>query len=281
MTPDGTRLLADFSRLYFNYPSHVLWRTVEVAVVRRLGPYEPPILDLGCGDGQLVRIAFSEQLPLEAGIDLEERDVERARRRGVYQRVEVGDIRSLPYNDGTFATVFSNSVLEHVEGVQKVLQEVSRVLRPGGRFVFTVPTPELVWTLPSIKRFLQRDDRDTAMKRVEEFNRTYGHATLADLATWTGWLRIAGLSVTRSHEYLSEKTIAFYERLLTLQSAVRATIPSVRRQLQTVYEEVHYERHHQPPMLVPFFLRTILRRRVYQDANEPGVGGVAIVAEKA
>ena len=45
----------------------------------------------------------------------------------------------LPYADRRFATVISNSVLEHIPQVDDVLAEIARVLQPGGRFIFCVP----------------------------------------------------------------------------------------------------------------------------------------------
>jgi SAM-dependent methyltransferase len=47
----------------------------------------------------------------------------------------------LPFRDGAFASAFSNSVLEHIPPLQEVLDELGRVVRPGGKLVFTVPNP--------------------------------------------------------------------------------------------------------------------------------------------
>lgn len=45
----------------------------------------------------------------------------------------------LPFETASFDTVFSTQVLEHVDDHQLAFSEVSRVLKPGGNFIFSVP----------------------------------------------------------------------------------------------------------------------------------------------
>jgi SAM-dependent methyltransferase len=49
------------------------------------------------------------------------------------------DILELPFKDNSFDVVFCNHVLEHIEDDQKAMQELNRVLRPGGMGIFQVP----------------------------------------------------------------------------------------------------------------------------------------------
>ena len=61
-----------------------------------------------------------------------------------------GDALDLPFADGSFDRVIISEVLEHIWDDERVLAEVARVLRPGGRLAATVPTrwPERVsWAL--------------------------------------------------------------------------------------------------------------------------------------
>jgi SAM-dependent methyltransferase len=54
------------------------------------------------------------------------------------------DVTALSYTDSTFDLVLTSDTLEHVEDPMRGLREIHRVLRPGGRHVFTVPIdPEL------------------------------------------------------------------------------------------------------------------------------------------
>lgn len=90
------------------------------------------ILDLGCGDGKLTqRIAASGASVI--GIDASPEMVAAARELGL--KVDKGPAESFPYPNHAFEAVFSNAVLHWVRGQDEMMDEVRRVLRPGGRFV--------------------------------------------------------------------------------------------------------------------------------------------------
>jgi SAM-dependent methyltransferase len=55
------------------------------------------------------------------------------------------DVRSMPYADGAFDVVLAFDVLEHVEDDADAVREISRVLRPGGFFIFTVPAFNILY----------------------------------------------------------------------------------------------------------------------------------------
>jgi SAM-dependent methyltransferase len=49
------------------------------------------------------------------------------------------DICDLPFNDNSFDVVFCNHVLEHIANDTKAMQELYRVLKPGGMGIFQIP----------------------------------------------------------------------------------------------------------------------------------------------
>lgn len=90
------------------------------------------ILDLGCGDGQLsARIVAAGASVM--GVDASPEMVAAARARGI--DVVEGSAESLPCLDSSFDAVFSNAALHWVRGQDAMMDEVRRVLKPGGRFV--------------------------------------------------------------------------------------------------------------------------------------------------
>lgn len=99
------------------------------------------VLEVGCGSG------FAVQLFVEAGanvtaIDLTEWAVETTRARlrafGLEADVAQADGEQLPFADGAFDLVFSWGVIHHSGDMERALDELVRVCRPGGRVVIMV-----------------------------------------------------------------------------------------------------------------------------------------------
>ena len=114
-----------------------LLRAVEARFYQQLDLAEP-ILDLGCGDGHFSQMTFER--PLTVGIDPWWGPLQKSQASGMYQHLLQGLGDRMPFPDEHFATVISNSVLEHIPGIQAVLFETNRVLQPGGQLVITMPS---------------------------------------------------------------------------------------------------------------------------------------------
>ncbi len=189
-----------------------LLRAVEARLYQDLLPLAEPVLDVGCGDGHFASVAFPE--PLAAGIDPDAAVLREARERGAYRLLSrsLGD--ALPFPDGHFATVVSNSVLEHIPAVEPVLAEIARVLchpdvRPlgrhveGGRFIFCVPGDRFTELLffPQLFRALRLEALARAYERY--FNRISRHRHCDGPDVWRERLAAAGLRLTDSFYYFS------------------------------------------------------------------------------
>jgi len=97
------------------------------------------VLEVGCGCGEGVRLILSRFGAAHVtGVDIDPEQVETAqgRLKGLDDRVTLtcGDAQQLEYPDGAFDAVFDFQMLHHAEDWRAVVREVSRVLRPGGRF---------------------------------------------------------------------------------------------------------------------------------------------------
>ena len=101
------------------------------------------ILDVGTGEGQVARLAAAQGSSLVAGIDPTSNQVVMAKERAggpVYAR---SGADALPFADEAFDAVVACLVFEHIEAVDEAIEEVARVLRPGGRFAFFLNHPLL------------------------------------------------------------------------------------------------------------------------------------------
>lgn len=122
---------------YARSPSIALCRVPELELLAGID-LASPVLDHCCGDGYIAAQAFPNRR-LDAGIDLREKALAVARANGTYLNVHQADAsRRLPFEDRSFGTVINNSAIEHIAELDRVLAEVARVLRPGGRFHFNV-----------------------------------------------------------------------------------------------------------------------------------------------
>ena len=96
------------------------------------------VLDVGSGNGYVLSKYASEGADVfgiditEAGIDLCQQRFELLGLKGEFQ---VADAQNIPFPDNTFDCVCSMGVLHHVPDTQKALNEIHRVLKPGGRLI--------------------------------------------------------------------------------------------------------------------------------------------------
>jgi len=72
---------------------------------------------------------------------------------------------NLPFRDGSFGLVLSLDYLEHVEGDDRVLEEISRVLRTEGRFIVVTPQTGRFYLLHKLRSALGLRLEDFGHKR--------------------------------------------------------------------------------------------------------------------
>ena len=117
-------------------PRHELREKLLLDLFRSGSP-GPRVLNAGAGTG-----SFSLRLA-ENGFDVTSVDASSAAvevlRRRVPGEVAQADVTTLPFADAAFDAAVLGEVLEHVEDDRGALEEVARVLRPGGVLAVSVP----------------------------------------------------------------------------------------------------------------------------------------------
>jgi SAM-dependent methyltransferase len=141
-------------------PSEALVRWCELQALDGV-EIAHPVLEIGPGNGRFAALAVGH---VERAIEVDARNAERAAALpGVYDRVDLGDVRTVPIEPGSYATVFTNSVLSCVPDLPDVLERCAAALRPGGMLVATVVQPPVYTHLLSghpsyvARRFRQQD----------------------------------------------------------------------------------------------------------------------------
>ncbi len=100
------------------------------------------VLDVGCCSGN-AGLHVSKTTGCDVfGVDAVEEFVRRCKIKAV-----LGDAQQLPFEDASFDAVYILHVIGHVARPQKVLQEVKRVLKPGGRLAVITPNRNFVYAM--------------------------------------------------------------------------------------------------------------------------------------
>jgi ubiquinone/menaquinone biosynthesis C-methylase UbiE len=96
------------------------------------------VLDVGCGNGYVLS-RYAKGGAEVYGVDLTQAGIDLCRRRfelsGIRGSFTVGSAEDLPYPSDTFDVVCSMGVLHHTPDTPKAVDEIFRVLKPGGRLI--------------------------------------------------------------------------------------------------------------------------------------------------
>jgi len=125
---------AFWSKTYLTRPEHFnTWPLISALL-----PAAPLRLEIGPG--------LRPRLPIMGThfLDISPLVVARLNARGGI--AQCGEITALPFPEGRFDLVIACDVVEHVEDDRRVFAELTRVLKPDGRLIFSVPLHPARWT---------------------------------------------------------------------------------------------------------------------------------------
>ncbi len=140
------------------------------------------VLDIGCGDG-LHTLLIGRSVGHITGIDVNADFVATARSYAekMGSRVQADflaePLEKIQFPDDHFDLIFSICVIEHIDNYRQVLEECFRILKPGGRILFTADTLENI----SDAALVQKHRRD---HHVVQYFRS---GTISDLLTGIGF----------------------------------------------------------------------------------------------
>ncbi len=121
----------------------------ELAFIKNHLPKTGKFLDIGCGNGRLLKLLGETELEY-TGVDFSENMLKEARSKHPNQKFILADALNLPFSEQSFDAIVSLAVLHHIpseEFRQKFMSEAARVLAKNGVLIVTV------WNLWQI-RFL-------------------------------------------------------------------------------------------------------------------------------
>lgn len=239
-------------------------RSIEARMIAQLD-LPRPILDLGCGDGDFARAAFTQ--PLDMGIDPWAQAIEQAKHVGMHRELKVIDSNKMPFADESFATVLSNSVLEHIPNIDPTMREAHRVLKRGGVFIFTTPSNHFAEYLFFADAFRSLGLKGLAQNYERYFNRISFHYRTDSLETWTARLNQFGFNIKQSYSYFSRRASRVFD-LAHYYSAV------------TIFYKKLFGRWIIAPFRANFFYVEPILRHFYNEKPVPEGAYLFFLCEK-
>jgi ubiquinone/menaquinone biosynthesis C-methylase UbiE len=94
------------------------------------------LLEIGCNQGDFLNSIKNDTTFTLLGIDIDKNALNYAEKR-LGLNVKYGTLESFEFNDNTFDCVLALQVIEHL--IDPILQEIYRILKPGGLFIAAVP----------------------------------------------------------------------------------------------------------------------------------------------
>lgn len=155
-------------------------------------------LNLGTGEGDYDRMiaGYCQEL---IGCDVNAEDLEHARvlNAGVMNlRYEVNNALELTYADNAFDLIVSCEVIEHVGKPDKMVQEMYRVLKPGGVAIMTFPSREFPFTYDPVNRIWQVTRGDGSREfAISQGAYAFGHDYLIGSADFKSWAESCGFEI--------------------------------------------------------------------------------------
>lgn len=195
MTEKQQAPVEHYTREYFekwNYADRPLgrfsmyWfaRRYYAALVKRYAPRDGgKLLEMGCGLGHLLGLLQDDYQCV--GIDLIDYSIEQTKinapKAEAYQ-MSADDLSA--FETGTFSAVVALHLVEHLPNPEHTIQEVNRLLKPGGLWLFATPHPDY-----SLRRYKDRDN--------DAIGKDKTHINVHPPAQWRAWCEASGFTMVK------------------------------------------------------------------------------------
>lgn len=159
-------------------------RRYYAALVRRYAPRQGGrLLEMGCGLGHLLGLLQDDFDCV--GIDLIDYSIEQTKinapKAAAYQ-MSADDLNE--FESGSFSVVVALHLVEHLPDPAKTIREVSRILEPGGLWLFATPNPDY-----TLRRYKDRDN--------DAIGKDKTHINVHPPQQWRAWCEAAGLKMLK------------------------------------------------------------------------------------
>jgi len=218
----------NYKLLFPTYRNRYLFVKRNLELLSRERHFEQA-LNLGTGEGDYdpMIAGFCGRL---VSCDINEQDISYARalNQGVPKlEYRVEDALNLSFEDNAFDLVISVDVIEHVGRPERMVEEVRRVLKPGGVALITFPSLDFPFTYDPVNRILSY----FTDKKIAQGAYAFGHEYLISGAEFRSWSEHNRLAVVKESN-LSGYLVALLEMYWTgvIQRIFKANATNISEQ---------------------------------------------------
>jgi len=136
------------------------------------------------------------------------------------------DVFPWPFGDNTFDLIFAHSVFEHLEDQIAVVEEMARILKPGGRVVINVPHFRCVdaFTDSTHTHFFTTQSMDYYIEGKALSNYEYTKVRFKEIGLWFGWPQPSKNLIVRWFKSYIKRHQRFYDKHLSLLFPVKVLV---------------------------------------------------------
>ncbi len=106
-----------------------------IDVIEKIGDRKSKILDIGCGEGDVLLQLSEMGYTSLYGVDLSDEAVKRAKEMNPKINFAVGDVEQLPFDDEEFEVIVCSHSFHHYPNPMVAMKEIHRILQRGGRLL--------------------------------------------------------------------------------------------------------------------------------------------------
>jgi SAM-dependent methyltransferase len=131
-------------------------------------PSSARVLDIGTSTGTNLRMLRALGFRDVTGLDMSEDAIRYCESKGLGP-VQRGDACAMPFEAQSFDLILATDIIEHVEDDGRAVNEIARVLRPGGKVLVTVPAFQSLWGLQDrVSQHRRRYRLGPLLSRIED-----------------------------------------------------------------------------------------------------------------
>lgn len=193
---------------YYFLPTYAFTKTVEATYFRSC-TIKSTSLEIGIENGKISNMIFGEDQKIDCGMEYYYPTLPQKGECSTFKNYLSGDIFFLPFKDESLSTVIMVHTMDHFEGIERAITEITRILKKGGHLYFSCYSGHYYYFSPISRILLKLGLWDVVGKRRRAYSERYKVYNFLSIADWERIFRNIGLK-NEYHGYFVTANVAFW-----------------------------------------------------------------------